>query len=112
MIAVFFTTFIGFSSQKMGELCIHHRGMIFTDGFSDIESNHVKKFCQLLLNFLENIYYFRYAYFDFYGTFSFLDKVLVKTLLKEKRPFFYPFRIYTKYFILRIDVLGFIDQCR
>jgi len=41
-----------------------------------------------------------YTNFYFHGCFSFLYGLLGKPLLKEKRPFFYPLRIYTKYYTL------------
>jgi hypothetical protein len=46
----------------------------------------------LLLDLLENAHNLWYAYFHSHGCFSFLLKVLVKSLLKEKHPFFLLFQ--------------------
>ncbi|MBU4427655.1 MAG: hypothetical protein KKB35_13090, partial [Proteobacteria bacterium] len=65
-----------------------------------------------LLDLLENARYFWYAYFNFHGCFSFFIKVWVKTLLKEKRPFFYTLRIYTKYYTIPETGLFFLTPRR
>jgi hypothetical protein len=72
----------------MGQLCIHHRTQVIPNTLSNIGSDHFKKPFRTLLDLLENTHHFWYANLNFHGCFSFLYKVVVKTLFKGKAPFF------------------------
>src|SRR3990170_4268466 len=82
---------IGSSSQKMGQLCIHHRRQIFTHDFFDVQTYHLKKLLRSLLNALENLCNFVYRNLQFHGAFSFGFSFLGKKPSKGKAPFLLPF---------------------
>nr|CBX27320.1 unknown protein [uncultured Desulfobacterium sp.] len=67
-------------------------------------ADHLKNIPRFLLDFLENAHNLWYTNFHFHGCFSFFLVFLPKILLKEKRPFLYPFKIYTKYYTLPTNV--------
>jgi hypothetical protein len=58
--------FILFPAKEVGKFSFHHISQKLTNFSLYINSDHVKKLFRLLFNFLENLYSFRYADFQFH----------------------------------------------
>src|SRR5208283_5821712 len=54
VVGLLFLSLVGFSSQKMRQLCIHHFAEVFSNHLPDIKPDHLEYLLRLGLNLFEN----------------------------------------------------------
>src|SRR5208337_3589648 len=89
-----FLSFVGPSSEKMGQFGIHHFAEVFPNHLPHIEPDHFEDLFRLGLNLFENGDNLGYTDFDFHWRFSFLGWFWSNPRLMEKRLFFYLFGLF------------------